>query len=98
VALGTALVTGAVLIVDQPVDGGLIVAGSVVASALVVTTAVGVAQARRMTQLRLHPGINAEDPRTCPVVRRGAIGAAVLRLLIGALSVALLFIGVLAGV
>jgi hypothetical protein len=98
VALGTALVTGAVLIVDQPVDGGLIVAGSVVASALVVTTAVGVAQARRMTQLRLHPGINAEDPRMCPVVRRGAIGAAVLRLLIGALSVALLFIGVLAGV
>jgi hypothetical protein len=97
VALGTALVTGAVLIVDQPVDGGLIVAGSVVASALVVTTAVGVAQARRMTQLRLHPGINAEDPRMCPVVRRGAIGAAVLRLLIGALSVALLFIGVLAG-
>jgi uncharacterized membrane protein len=96
VALGIALVTGAVLVVDRPVDG-LVVAGSVVASALVVTTAVGVAQARRMTQLRLQAAVSAEDPRTSQVVRRGAIRAAVLRLLIGALSVALLFIGVLAG-
>jgi uncharacterized membrane protein len=96
VALVTPLVTGAVLVVDQPVDG-LVVAGSVVASALVVTTAVGVVQTRRMTQLRLRAAVSAEDPRVCHVVRRGAIGAAVLRLLIGALSVTLLFIGVLAG-
>jgi uncharacterized membrane protein len=92
VALGTALVTGAVLVADQPM-GGPVVAGSVVASALVVTTAVGVAQARRMTQLRLQAAVSAEDPRTSQVVRRGAIRAAVLRLLIGALSVALLFMG-----
>ena len=96
VALGTALVTGAVLVVDQPMDGP-VVAGSVVASALVVTTAVGVGQARRMTQLRLRTVVSAEDPRMSHVVRRGAIRAAVVRLLIGALSVALLCIGVLAG-
>jgi uncharacterized membrane protein len=96
VALGTALVTGAVLVVDRPGEG-LVVAGSVIASALVVTTAVGVAQARRMTQLRLRAAVSAGDPRMRHIVRRGAIRAAVLRLLIGALSVVLLFIGVLAG-
>jgi uncharacterized membrane protein len=95
-ALLTALVAGATLVVDRPLDG-LIVAGSVLASALVVTTAVGVVQARRMTQLRLSAAVNAEDPRMCHAVRRGAFRAAVLRLLIAALSVALLFIGVLAG-
>jgi hypothetical protein len=71
---GVALGTGAALVVDQPVDG-LVVAGSVVASALVITTAVGVAQARRMTQLRLWAAVNAEDPRVCHVVRRGAFRA-----------------------
>jgi hypothetical protein len=96
VALGTALVTGAVLVVDQPMDGPL-VAGSVVASALVITTAVGVAQARRMTRLRLRAAASAEESRMSQVVRRGAIGATLLRVLIGALSVALLFLGVLAG-
>jgi hypothetical protein len=69
----------------------------VVASALVVATAVGVAQARRMTLLRLQAAVSAEDSRMRHIVRRGAIRAAVLRLLIGALSVVLLFIGVLAG-
>jgi hypothetical protein len=62
-----------------------------------VTTAVGVVQARLMTQLRLWAAANAEDPRACYVVLRGAFRAAVLRLLIGALSVALMFLGVLAG-
>jgi hypothetical protein len=95
-ALLTALGGGATLVVDQPLDG-LIVAGSVVAGALMVTTAVGVAQARRMTQLRLRAAVSAGDPRMRQIVRRGAIRAAVLRLLIGALSVVLLFIGVLAG-
>jgi hypothetical protein len=95
-ALLTALGAGATLVVDQPLDG-LIVAGSVVAGALMVTTAVGVAQARRMTQLRLRAAVSAGDPRMRQIVRRGAIRAAVLRLLIGALSVVLLFIGVLAG-
>jgi uncharacterized membrane protein len=75
VALGIALVTGAVLVVDRPVDG-LVVAGSVVASALVVATAVGVAQARRMTQLRLQAAVSAEDSRMRHSVRRGAIRAA----------------------
>ena len=95
-ALGTALVAGAVLVFDRPMDGPL-VAASAVASALVVTTAMGVAQARRMTQLRLQAAVSAEEARMSPVVRRGAIRAAQLRVLIGALSVALLFLGVLAG-
>jgi uncharacterized membrane protein len=96
-ALVVALVTGAVLAVDQPLDGP-VVACSVVAGALVVTTVVGVAQARRMTKLRLRAVTSAEDPRMADAVRRGAVRAAVLRSLIGALSVALLFLGVLAGV
>ena len=96
-ALLTALGAGATLVVDQPLDG-LLVAGSVVAGALVVTTAVGVAQARRMTQRRLRAAVSAGDPRMRHIVRRAAIRAAVLRLLIGALSAVLLFIGVLAGV
>ncbi len=95
-ALLTALGAGATLVVDQPLDG-LIVAGSVVAGALVVTAAVGVVQARLMTQLRLWAAANPENPRACHVVRRGAFRAAVLRLLIRALSVALMFLGVLAG-
>jgi hypothetical protein len=95
-ALLTALGAGATLVVDQPLDG-LLVAGSVVAGALVVITAVGVVQARRMTQLRLRAAVSAGDPRMRHIVRRGAIRAAVLRLLIGALRVVLLFIGVLAG-
>jgi hypothetical protein len=95
-ALLTALGAGATLLVDQPLDG-LIVAGSVVAGALVVTTAVGIAQARQMTQLRLQAAVNAGNPRMRHIVRRGAIRAALLRLLISALSVVLLFIGALAG-
>jgi hypothetical protein len=50
-----------------------------------------------MTQLRPWATANAEDPRVCHVVRHGASRAALLRLLIGALSIALLFLGVLAG-
>ena len=49
-----------------------------------------------MTQLRLRAAVSAEEARMSPVVRRGAMRAAELRLLIGALSVALLFLGVLA--
>jgi hypothetical protein len=62
--LGMALVAGAVLVVDQPMDGPL-VAASAVASALVVTTAVGVLQARRMTQLRLWAAGGAKEARGC---------------------------------
>ena len=64
---------------------------------LVVATAVGVVQARRMTMLRLRAAASAEDSRVRNAVRRGAMRAAVLRALIGALSVVLLFLGVLVG-
>ena len=94
VALGTALVTGAILVVDQPLDG-LVVAGAVVASVLVAATAVGVVQARRMTVLRLRAAASMEDWRVRNAVRRGAMGAALLRALIGALSLVLVFLGVL---
>jgi hypothetical protein len=63
---------------------------------LVVATAVGVVQARRMTMLRLRAAASAEDSRVRNAVRRGAMRAAV-RALIGALSVVLLFLGVLVG-
>ena len=95
-ALATGLVTGAMLVVDQPLDGP-VVAGGVIALVLVVATAVGVVQARRMTLLRLRGAASAEDSRVRNAVRRGAMRAAVLRALIGALSVVLLFLGVLVG-
>jgi hypothetical protein len=95
-ALGTALVAGAFLAGDRALDGPL-VAASAVAGALVVTTAVGIAQARRMTQLRLSAAAISDDPRVSHDVRHGATRATLLRLLIGALSIALLFLGVLAG-
>lgn len=50
-----------------------------------------------MTKLRLRAVTDAEDVPIGDAVRRGAVSAATLRALIAALSVALLFLGVLAG-
>jgi hypothetical protein len=55
------------------------------------------AHARSMTELRPRAAVGADDPQARDAVRRGAMKATVLRLLIGALSVVLLFLGVLAG-
>lgn len=95
-ALVTALVAGAVLVVDEPLDGP-VSAGLAVAIALVATTVVGVVQARRMTELRRRAAVGVDHPQLRDNVRRGARRAAELRGLIGALSVALVFLGVLAG-
>lgn len=94
VALAVALGTGTSLVYGRPWDGALI-ATVVVAVALVATLATGVVQARRMTRLRRdalsHPG----DASLAARVRRRARGAAVLRAMIGALTLALLALGVL---
>jgi hypothetical protein len=98
-ALATALVAGAVLVMDEPLTGPVVAAWAV-AAALVGTTLVGVRQARQMTQLRLRAAAGdggTGDPRMRDAIHRGAVRAAVLRGLIAALSVALLSCGVLAG-
>jgi len=95
-ALVTALVARAMSLDGQPLDGPAI-AGLAVATALVFITVVGIAQARSMTELRLRTAVGADDPQARDAVRRGATIATVLRLLIGALSVVLLFLRVLAG-
>jgi len=93
VALVVALATGAAVAYDRPWDGTL-VAATVVAVGVVVATAVGIVQARRMTRLRRaalqHPGDTALVGR----IRRGARDAGMLRGLIGLLSIALLVLGV----
>jgi uncharacterized membrane protein len=95
-ALVTALVAGAMSLRDQQLDGPA-VAGLAVAIVLVLSTVVGVVQARRMTELRLGAAVGGNGPRAREAVRRGARRATVLRGLIAALSVVLLFLGVLAG-
>lgn len=93
-ALVVALGTGASLVYGRRWDGAL-VAAIVVAAALVATLAAGVVQARSMTRLRRdalrHPG---DEPLAARVHRR-ARAAAALRAMIGALSLALLALGVL---
>jgi uncharacterized membrane protein len=91
VALLVALVTGAVLLGDHPLDG-LVVAAIAAAATLLVATAAGMAQARAMTRLRRRAAtrLGGElDPR----VRRGALLAAALRACIGALTLALVVLG-----
>lgn len=94
VALGVALGCGAALLCGRAWDGTLI-AATVLAACLVGVTAAGVVQARRMTRLRQdalkHPG----DAMVAARIRRGALGAAVLRAGIAALSLALIALGVL---
>jgi hypothetical protein len=93
-ALVTALAAGAALVADHPRDRS-VMAGAVVAGALLVVTGVGIVQARRMTELRLRAAATPGDHRVGQAVRRGAQRAAVLRALIGVLTVALILLGVL---
>ncbi|MFG2088589.1 MULTISPECIES: hypothetical protein [unclassified Spirillospora] len=92
-ALALALGSGAVLVSDRAWDG-VLTAAAVVAAALVATLAVGVVQARRMTRLRRSALADPDDARQAARVRRGARGAGVLRAFIGALTLALLALGV----
>ena len=91
-ALTAALASGAVLASTYRWDG-LLTAGAVVAAALVAVTTAGVAQARRMTRLRLDALRDAGCPGLSAKVQRCARNAAALRAAIAALSLALLALG-----
>ncbi|MGI8459713.1 MAG: hypothetical protein ACR2LI_16580 [Propionibacteriaceae bacterium] len=91
-ALIVALVTGGVLARDLGWDG-LLIATVVVAAVLLVSLAVAVVQARRMTRLRRRLLASPDDTRLSEQVRRGARAAGGLRGLLGLLSVALVVLG-----
>jgi hypothetical protein len=93
-ALVIALGSGAALLSGRAWDGKLTVAAAV-AACLVAVTAGGVAQARRMTRLRQKAIGNPGDAGLADRVRREALGTAVLRAAIAALSLALIALGVL---
>jgi uncharacterized membrane protein len=91
-ALVVALVTGALLARDVAHDG-LFTATVVVAVLLVVSFAVAVVLARRMTRLRRQLLDARDDTRLAARVRRGATAAGTLRGVIGLLSIALVVLG-----
>jgi uncharacterized membrane protein len=88
-ALLVALASGAILLDDHPWDG-LLTATAIVAAALLLATAAGVAQARAMTRLRREA---MGTPALADRVRRGALLAAALRGAIGLLTLALVVLG-----
>ena len=88
-ALAVALAAGGVLLAERPTDATT-VAAVVMAAMLVLVTAVGVALARSMTRLRARALTAIGDEAFISRLRRGAIVAALLRMAIGVLSVALL--------
>jgi hypothetical protein len=94
-ALAVALVTGCVLLVQQPwtlASTVAVVLGVVLAAAL----AVGVAQARRMTTLRQAAATAGAGSALAVDVRTGARRAAVLRGGLGVLTVAVLVAALIA--
>lgn len=91
-ALALAYGTGAALLYGRDWSAEVI-AAVVIAAALAVTLAVGVAQARRMTHLRSRL-LAAADDAVADQVRRGAARAEALRGLIALLSLGLLGLGV----
>jgi uncharacterized membrane protein len=95
-ALAVAYGTGAVLVHGRDWNGEL-TAVAAIAAALALTLAVGIAQARRMTQLRRHALDHPEDGDVAAQVRRGAGRAGALRGVIALFSLALICLGVLIG-
>jgi uncharacterized membrane protein len=96
-ALVVALAAGGVLLADRPWDGTAL-AAVLTASALVLVTGAGVAQARAMTRLRQRVLREGDDEALATRLHRGALLANVLRAAIGLLSLALLALAaVLAG-
>lgn len=91
-ALIIALVTGGVLARDLPWDG-LLIATVTIAVVLLVSFAVAVVQARRMTRLRRRLLESPDDEEVAEQVRRGSRTAAGLRALLGLLSLALVVLG-----
>ncbi len=92
-ALTVAYAAGGILLRDRS-WGPLLTITVLVAAALAAVLAVGVVQARRMTRLRRRTLDTGGDPALAGVVRRGAVRAALLRAVIGGLSLALLALGV----
>lgn len=95
-ALAVALGVGAMLLAGRGWDA-LAWAAVAVGAALVVVLAIAIAQARRMTVLRTR-ALSEPDGPIAAQVRTGAVRAAVLRAVLGVLSVALVVIGAFAAV
>lgn len=95
-ALAVALVVGAVLLAARGWDAWAW-AATAVAVALVLVLAIAIAQARRMTVLRTR-SLSEPDGAAAAQVRGGSRRAAVLRAVLGVLSVALVVIGAFAAV
>jgi uncharacterized membrane protein len=95
-ALAVAYGTGAALVYNRDWDG-VLTATLVVAAALALILALGVAQARRMTRLRRYALDHPDDAGVATRVRHGAGRAGALRGVIALLSFALLSLGVLIG-
>ncbi|MBS1887389.1 MAG: hypothetical protein JSU06_09390 [Actinobacteria bacterium] len=89
IALLVALASGAILLAGHPWDA-LLLATAIVAAALLLALAVGMAQARAMTRLRRRA---IDSPELADGVRRGAALAGVLRGAIAALTLALVVLG-----
>jgi hypothetical protein len=87
-SLLAALAAGAALLGGRDWDATQL-AAAVVAGALVLATAAGVAQARGMTRARARAVRAPDDPVLAQRVRRGAVRATVLRATIGGLTLAL---------
>ena len=96
IALAMALGCGAALLYGRAWDG-TVIAATVIAACLVLVTAAGVVQARRMTRLRHEALTQPGNWALAARVRRGAVSAAVLRAAIAALSLALIALGVRLG-
>ncbi|WP_396657975.1 hypothetical protein [Microbacterium sp.] len=95
-ALAVGLIVGAVLLAGRGWDA-LAWAAVAVGAALVVVLAIAIAQARRMTVLRMR-ALSEPDGPIAAQVRTGAVRAAVRRAVLGVLSVALVVIGAFAAV
>jgi hypothetical protein len=92
IALLVAFAAGAALLRDRP-WGGLLTATATVAACLLGCAAAGMAQARRMTRLRLASRQHPDESGRAAQVRRGARNAALLRIAIGLCSLALVALG-----
>lgn len=93
-ALVVALACGTAMASDREWSGTTL-AAAIIATALTIATASGVAQARRMTRLRARAVQHPDDDALADRVRRGAARALALRGAIGALTLALLLVGAL---
>jgi uncharacterized membrane protein len=91
IALLVALGSGALLLRGHPWDGELITA-TIVAGALLVALAAGMAQARAMTRLRRR-ALTEPSSGLDSQVRKGAALAAALRATIGVLTLVLVVLG-----